>query len=973
MAKDGREVILEGNAIPRVVEGKVIATQSFFRDVTERKKTEEALQRNYDTQTAVNSLLRRSLEDIPLEEFLDFALKLVLAIPWLSLQSRGCIFLVEDDPKVLIMKVQNGLADPIQNACSRVPFGRCLCGRAAWTRQIQFADHLDERHETRYDGIYPHGEYCVPIISSGRVLGVMNLYLKEGHSRDAGEEAFLHSIADALAGIIDRRRAEEALHQSEAKFRTLAETTSVAIFIYQERFRYLNPAAEVLSGYSAEEARGISFWEVVHPDFREVVKQRGIARLQGEAVPSHYEFKIVTKAGEERWVDFRAGITQYEGRPAGMGMAHDITEQKLYRERLEEMQRQQKALLNNIPDIAWLKDRESRFIAVNEAFGRSCGVRPEDLVSKTDLDIWPLELAERYRADDREVMESGVPKRVEEALEDKEKGTRTWIETIKTPIYDAAGTITGTVGIARDISERKAAQEKIEEQAALLDVASDGILVTDLAGRILYWNRGAEALWGWSAQEALGRSPWDFLNAEVSPQYREAKEAVLREGKWSGELPEITKEGKNIIVGSHWTLVKDGEGRAKSILSVNRDLTEQKAVEAQLFRSQRLDSLGMLAGGIAHDLNNILAPILMNVELLQRKLTDAQAQKMLASVSATAQRGADIVKQILTFSRGAEGELSLLSPKYLLKEIVQIAKETFPKSIQIETKIARDLWTFSGNATQLHQVLLNLCVNARDAMPHGGTLTISAENAHLDESYARMHPEAKPGPYLLFSVSDTGTGIPASFLDHIFDPFFTTKDRGHGTGLGLSTVHSIVKGHGGFLTVYSEVGMGSRFQVYLPASPAGMVQPQPTEAMPSASGKGELILIVEDEAPLRDIAQATLEDHGYRVLVASDGSEAVALFAQQPGEIQVVITDLAMPIMDGHATIRALQKIRPEVKILAVSGMAWDKATAGADRAAVKAFLQKPFTAERLLQTLAEVLRGEETGVSGQGPATGNT
>jgi CheY-like chemotaxis protein len=244
-------------------------------------------------------------------------------------------------------------------------------------------------------------------------------------------------------------------------------------------------------------------------------------------------------------------------------------------------------------------------------------------------------------------------------------------------------------------------------------------------------------------------------------------------------------------------------------------------------------------------------------------------------------------------------------------------------------------------------------------MPHGGILTISAENAHLDDSYARMHPEAKPGPYLLFSVSDTGTGIPAPILDRIFDPFFTTKERGHGTGLGLSTVHSIVKGHGGFVTVYSELGKGSHFRVYLPASPAGAVQLQPTEAIPSASGQGELILIVEDEAPIREVIQEALEAHGYRALIASDGSEAIALFARQPDEIRLVITDLAMPIMDGVATIRALQKIRPEVKILAVSGMAWDKAGAGAESAAVKAFLQKPFAAERLLQTLAEVLRAE--------------
>jgi CheY-like chemotaxis protein len=355
-------------------------------------------------------------------------------------------------------------------------------------------------------------------------------------------------------------------------------------------------------------------------------------------------------------------------------------------------------------------------------------------------------------------------------------------------------------------------------------------------------------------------------------------------------------------------------------------------------------------------LNNILSPILMNAELLQRGLSDPNQQRMLSSLISNAQRGADIVRQILSFSRGMEGERSAVSPRYLLEEMERFLHETLPKSIRMETEIAKDLWSISGDATQLHQVLMNLCLNARDAMPHGGTLSLSAQNVSLDETYAAMHPEARPGPYVLLSVSDTGCGIPPDLLEKIFDPFFTTKERGMGTGLGLSTALAIVKDHQGFLRIYSEVGKGTRFHVYLPASISPEKAEVHEEKLPLPSGQGELILVVEDEVSLREITQAALDAFGYRVLTASDGAEAVAVYAQYKDEIRVIITDMAMPIMDGPATIRALRKINPQVMVVATSGAEWQGQAAEATGLEVQAFLQKPFTAETLLRTVGEVL-----------------
>jgi PAS domain S-box-containing protein len=513
------------------------------------------------------------------------------------------------------------------------------------------------------------------------------------------------------------------------------------------------------------------------------------------------------------------------------------------------------------------------------------------------------------------------------------------------------------MGISRDITERRRAEEKIREQASLLDVTRDAIIVRDLEDRITYWNKGAEYLYGWTAEEAIGQRCTQLLyKKEGLPQFTKARENTFEKGEWSGELQQRTKDGKDIIVQGRWTLVRDENGTPKSVLVINSDITEKKHLESQILRMQRLESLGTLAGGIAHDLNNVLQPILMSVQIFQRRFTDESSQHFLEMVEKSARRGADIIKQVLTFARGAEGERIVFQPKHLIREMEQIARETFPKSIEIITDIQQDLWLISGDATQLHQVLMNLCVNARDAMPKGGRLTLAAENLFIDETYARMHLEAKPGSYVVLTVSDTGTGIPADILDKIFDPFFTTKEVGKGTGLGLSTVHAIVKDHGGFVNVYSEVGRGTRFTVYLPSAEASATQQAEEIPTDLPEGHGEIILVVDDEASVREIAAKILETYGYQVLTAEDGIDAVAVYAQHKEKIAVVLIDMMMPIMDGRAAIHALRRMNLRVKIIAMSGLTENGKVVEHTDMNVQAFLSKPYTAERLLRTVESVL-----------------
>ncbi|MEA5568644.1 CBS domain-containing protein [Anabaena sp. UHCC 0399] len=518
--------------------------------------------------------------------------------------------------------------------------------------------------------------------------------------------------------------------------------------------------------------------------------------------------------------------------------------------------------------------------------------------------------------------------------------------------YDKNSQPVRMIGAHQDITARKQAEHIIREQAALIDIATDAIFVRDLEKRILFWSRGAENLYGWTAEESLGKKADELFCRGLSSQLAIGMQETIEEGSWQSELEQITKTGKKIIVASRWTLVRDESGKPQSILVVNTDITEKKQLEQQFYRAQRLESVGTLASGIAHDLNNVFAPIMMIAQLLPSrcKNVDARTQELFQTLENSSQRGANLVKQILTFARGTEGKPILLQPGHLLKELVKVIKQTFPKSIEIQTHIPTNtLWMVKADPTQLEQVFMNLAVNARDAMPNGGILTIFAENRFLDQTYARMNLDAHLGDYIVVTVSDTGTGIPPELLEHIFEPFFTTKELGTGTGLGLATVLGIVKNHAGFVEVSSQVGKGTQFQVYLPIGEGTLAESRIEGELPR--GNGELILIVDDELVIQETTKETLENYNYKTLVANDGIEAIALYAQYQQEISAVLLDMLMPNMDGLTTIRTLKTLDPEVKIIATSGL-----PANCQKAlfvGATAFLSKPYTARDLLTTFS--------------------
>lgn len=509
-------------------------------------------------------------------------------------------------------------------------------------------------------------------------------------------------------------------------------------------------------------------------------------------------------------------------------------------------------------------------------------------------------------------------------------------------------------------SEKEVLQNQVllteERYRSLFDQANEAIFIASAEDlRLLKLNPMAERLLGLSpGAQPLPKLAQFFSHESVpAPPNGNAADWV----SWLGRQTEF-----NLLRPDGSIIPADGKGapiRYEGEIAyqfVFRDLTEQKKLEAQFLRAQRMESVGKLASGLAHDLNNVLGPNLMSVQLLREKTSDPRSHSLLASIETSTRRGIGIVRQLLTFGRGVEGKRVRLNPRVLVEDIARMSQETFPKSITVTTNLSRHLWPIMGDVTQLQQVLLNLCLNARDAMPQGGKLTLKAADVQVDEQFVGMNPDAKLGPHVVFAVSDTGCGIEPAILDRIFDPFFTTKEPGKGTGLGLSTALGIVKSHGGFFHVASDVGRGAEFKMFLPAVTDSETEPDALELLIPTRGQGELILVVEDEAALRPVIQQTLENNGYQVVLAGDGSEAIGLYRQRQPEIKAVLADLLMPGVDGLATIRALIDINPRVLVVAMSGLLVDPPELQAMGENVRAFLAKPFTSAELLSALKATL-----------------
>jgi PAS domain S-box-containing protein len=811
--------------------------------------------------------------------------------------------------------------------------------------------------------------------------------------------------------VTERRLAAEALRVTMEEFRTLAESMPQIVWMTRPDgwVIYFNQNWVGYTGLSIEESLGDGWAAALHPEDAGPTMETWRKAL---ATRTNYvmEYRLRRADGQYRWWLAR-GVPQSDARGPILkwfGTSTDIHDLKMADLEISRTNRaltmlsacneklvratQEQDLLEAICDIA-VKIGGYRLAWVGFARDDEAStVEPiahagfEDGYLKTAMVSWSPDIPEGQGPAGR-VVRTGRLDITEDMEQDPYFGP--WLEKARKNRYRGVVCLPlrnsrRTFGILALYSETilKLGQDELnllmeladdlafglehlraikatEDQAALLDAASDAIILMDANYRIAFWNKGAERLYGWRASEVVGDDPRQIYVSDVE-LFDNAIASLMEKDEWMGELFMHSKNGREIIVDARWTLLRDEAGQPKSILAISTDITEPKKLEAQLMRVQRMESIGTLAGGIAHDLNNALAPILMGLGVLQDEITSDVGRQVLASMEMSAHHGSDLVRQVLSFARGVEGRRIPINPVHVLNGIQEMIRDVFPKNIDFSLSHPRDLWNVVGDPTQLHQVFTNLCVNARDAMPDGGALSITVENAVIDDVYAGMNPGSAAGAYVMVSVADKGPGIPAAIRDRIFEPFFTTKELGKGTGLGLSTTLGIVKNHGGFINLYSETGKGSTFRVYLPAITAAVAtEDAAPEPAPLPRGNGELVLVVDDDESIRRVAQRALEHNGYAVLLAANGVEAVAFYAKRRAEIDLVLTDMAMPLMDGPTAIMALKALNPGVKIIGSSGMASQGGLAKAISAGLQYFVPKPYTAEALLTTIAAALRGE--------------
>jgi PAS domain S-box-containing protein len=717
-----------------------------------------------------------------------------------------------------------------------------------------------------------------------------------------------------------------------------------------------NSRLESVSQYSAEAIAQMMPTEFFPPEERRAIE--GSIQQAFETGVAVIEANLLTRSNQLIPYRFSGYRTLIQGQPCLMGIGLDRTENlKAEKEKLASQERYQ-LLAEVTHDAIWDYQIERGVIEWNHQFCTLTGFDDHGVAASAEGWASLLHPDERQEilASQRQAIDQRATSWTREHRFRRKDGSYAWVLDRVYLIHGEEGKLVRLIGSMTDLTAQKKAQERIAEQAALIDQARDAIIVHDLDNRVVSWSKGAESVFGWREEEVLGRR-LDEVVQDDPEVFECARQALLEKGAWSGEVVKRNRAGEKLTIDSRWTLLRDPQGRPKSVLTLGSNITDRKKIEAQFLRAQRLESIGTLAGGVAHDLNNVLTPILMSASFLKMDEVDPEKLESLSLIESCADRGAQMVKQVLSFARGVDGERLPVSVKELILEAVKIIKDTFPKNIQVNPVLAPSTWLVSGDMTQLQQVLLNLCVNSRDAMPDGGRLRLEVSNVQLDGQYSAFHPEAVPGAYVRIQIEDNGTGITPQVAEKIFDPFFTTKELGKGTGLGLSTSMAIIRSHSGHLRCYSEPGVGTRFEIYLPALDADSVTGKEFQEQEVRRGSEELILIIEDESAVRQITQQTLEAFGYRVLLAEDGAEGIAQFASHRQEVALVLTDMLMPILDGPCTIRALRRIDPKVPIIAASGLGEHAESLRASQAGgVDHFLPKPYTAYHLLQIVREVL-----------------
>jgi len=775
---------------------------------------------------------------------------------------------------------------------------------------------------------------------------------------------------------------EESLKESERRYRLLAENVTDVIWTADMKLNptYVSPSVTRMLGYSVEEVMAKTMEEILTPASFDLAMKTFTTELSIESAEQKgplrsrtLELELNSKDGSTVVAEMRMSFLRgLGGRPVGiLGIARDITERKRAGEELKESEAKYREIASNIPGVVYQftlsKDGSTSFPFISEVCNAVFGLTPEEIKSDPSLPFRMIVADDFDRinqlfAESVEAMENGTA----EFRIKTRTGEAKWLRVSSSPHLLPDGSILWD-GIILDITERKRAEEELIRLSNAVRMAYDSIVISDLEVNIIEVNEATLKMYGTDYKgDLVGENALYLIAPEDREKALASLEEVLERGySESQEYHIITKDGGRILVEMSTSIVKGADGKPTGLVAVSRDITERKRAEedkegitAQLLQAQKMEAIGALAGGIAHDFNNLITAIQGYADIAMTEVDETEPlYRNLKGIDAACSRAAKLTRQLLLFSRKNPLEVTPLDINELVEDLIKMLKRLIGEHIAINTDLEPDILTVRTDAGNIEQVLMNLAVNARDAMPEGGKLTVTTENVTLSIEQCKTIPEARPGRYVCLSVADTGVGMDKEIIPYIFDPFFTTKDPGEGTGLGLSVVYGIAKQHEGWINVYSEPGQGSTFKLYLPAV-LGKPEAKTKETIPAEElqGNGKRILLIEDEDRVRDFLVEVLSKHGHVVFEAASAREALDIFDSKKGDFHLVFSDVILPDMSGFQLVDQILSRKPELPVLMGSGYANSKLQCPIMYEKEFQLLQKPYTLAELLQAVREAM-----------------
>ncbi len=766
--------------------------------------------------------------------------------------------------------------------------------------------------------------------------------------------------------ITRRKQAEEALRDSERKYATLVESSKDGIImICDGLLNFVNRASIELVGRSPDEMIGANFLEFVADDYRELVLKRYTDRINGKDVPPIYDIELLRRDGRTIPVELNAIRIDFEDKPADLVVIRDISERKNVEKALRESENRYRLLADNVTDVIWIRDINLGLTYISPSVTDQLGYTVEEAKALTLEENWTPDsfklikqvLIDELELENKEKTDLSRSQTIEVEAKCKDGSTK-WVEAKMNFLRDQDGQPIGIIGVARDVSERRRAEaalkESEEKYRTVLEANPDPVIVYDIEGKVIYFNPAFTRVFGWKLDERLDKKMDVFVPEDAWPETQKMIKKVLAGERFSSvETRRYTKRGNLIPVSVSGAIYKDQDGSPLGSVINLRDISEQKKLEAQLHQAQKMEAIGTLAGGITHDFNNLLMGIQGRTSLMLMGIDSSHPHsEHLKGIENYVISAADLIKQLLGFARSGKYEVKTINLNDLIKRENQMFGRT-KKEVNIHEKFEKDLWSIDADQGQIEQVLLNMHVNAWQAMPGGGNLYVQTENVIIDKDFVKPH-HVEPGKFVKVSITDTGVGMDKATQQRIFDPFFTTKEMGRGTGLGLASSYGIIKNHGGFIDVYSAKGEGATFNIYLPASAKKVLK---EKRLKKEILRGtETVLLVDDEEIITSVGKELLSNLGYNVLIAKNGKEAIQTYQENHKQIDIVILDMILPEMGGGKIYDALKEINPDMKVVLSSGYSIDGEATEIMERGCDGFLQKPFKIGELSRKLREVL-----------------